>query len=247
MPKKRRRTRRARYDALLFQHLEHVSGRLLVSHPDIVRDLIGRQSGVYALYRKSTLYYVGLANKLTSRLKAHLRDRHKNDWDNFSIYLTNNSKHMKEIESLLLQIAKPKGNKVGGKPSGSENLKRRLGKAVRTKLRNEANLLIGHKRMGSATSRIPRHKSDRSALTYLLPQGGKLRGERNGKTSRAFVRRNGQIRVRGELYSSVSGAGKAAHGRSVNGWFYWKVERSPGNWVRLRDIKRAGVPIIRRK
>jgi hypothetical protein len=166
VPKKRRRTRRARYDALLFQHLEHVSGRLLVSHPDIVRDLIGRQSGVYALYRKSTLYYVGLANKLTSRLKAHLRDRHKNDWDNFSIYLTNNSKHMKEIESLLLQIAKPKGNKVGGKPSGSENLKRRLGKAVRTKLRNEANLLIGHKRIGQIRVPAGAGKAARSVFRF---------------------------------------------------------------------------------
>jgi hypothetical protein len=246
VPKKKRKTRRGRYDALLFQHLEHVPGKLLTLHPDIVRDLIGRQSGVYALYKRNTLYYVGLASKLSSRLKAHLRDRHKNDWDNFSIYLTNNSKHMKEIESLLLQIAKPKGNRVGGKPSGSENLRRRLAKAVRTKLRHEANLLIGHKRKGGLLTRTARLKSDRSALTYLLPQGGRLKGERNGKTAFGVIKRDGQIRVKGVSYSSVSGAGKAAFGRSVNGWFYWKVERSPGNWVRLRDIKRAGVPVIRR-
>ncbi|MGD0145144.1 MAG: DUF4357 domain-containing protein, partial [Rhizomicrobium sp.] len=138
-------------------------------------------------------------------------------------------------------------NRVGGKPSGSENLKRRLSKAVRVKLSHEHNLLIGHKRTAGVATRTARLKSDRGALTYLLPQGGKLKGERWGKNSTGFVKRNGQIRVNGKLYSSVSGAGKAAHGRSVNGWFYWKVERSPGNWVRLRDIKRAGVPVIRRK
>ena len=52
-------------DGWAFQHLEKVSAKLLSTYPDIVRDLIGRQSGVYALYKKDRLYYVGLARKLS--------------------------------------------------------------------------------------------------------------------------------------------------------------------------------------
>lgn len=62
--------RKPQYDALLFQHLEKVSGKLLKECRDIVRDLIGTQSGVYALYKKDKLYYVGLARKLSGRLST---------------------------------------------------------------------------------------------------------------------------------------------------------------------------------
>jgi hypothetical protein len=57
---KTRKPRRLRREALVFAHLERVSKDLLVEHPDIVRKLIGRNAGVYALYRKNKLYYVGL-------------------------------------------------------------------------------------------------------------------------------------------------------------------------------------------
>jgi hypothetical protein len=56
--------RRIRREALVFQHLERVSRKLLEEHPDIVRQFIGRSAGVYALYRKNRLYYVGLATVL---------------------------------------------------------------------------------------------------------------------------------------------------------------------------------------
>jgi hypothetical protein len=43
-----KRPRRLRREALVFQHLERVSRELLVRHPDIVRQFIGRNAGVYA-------------------------------------------------------------------------------------------------------------------------------------------------------------------------------------------------------
>jgi hypothetical protein len=43
------------------------------------------------------------------RLKGHLRDCHKGLWDRFSVYLTSDAEHIKELESLLLRI-------IGTKP-----------------------------------------------------------------------------------------------------------------------------------
>ena len=205
MARKKTRNRKIRYDALLFQHLEKVSGKLLTTYPDIVRDLIGRQSGVYALYKKDKLYYVGLARKLSGRLRAHLRDRHKGCWDTFSIYLTNNDKHMKEIESLLLQIARPVGNKVGGKPSGSVNLKTRLSRAVRVRKREEANALIGRYLKSPGGSKRRARGSDRMTLPFLFPHGARVRGERNGKTSSGRITRDGKVRVKGKSFDSLYG------------------------------------------
>ena len=70
-----------------------------------MREFIGRNAGIYALFRKGRLYYVGLATALRSRLKAHIKNRHGNSWDSFSIYLTIKDQHMREIEALLLRIA----------------------------------------------------------------------------------------------------------------------------------------------
>ena len=37
-------------EALVHQHLENVSRDLLERHPELVRELIGRNAGIYALY-----------------------------------------------------------------------------------------------------------------------------------------------------------------------------------------------------
>ena len=46
------------------QHLERVSWKVMDEYPDVVRDMIRRRAGVYALYRGQKLYYVGLASNL---------------------------------------------------------------------------------------------------------------------------------------------------------------------------------------
>src|SRR3954463_9175374 len=126
-----KRPRRMKREALVFRHLEGVSREFLNRHPDIVRQFIGRNTGVYALYRKNRLYYVGLASALRSRLTAHGRNRHGNQWDHFSIYLTIKDQHLREIEALLLRIAKPRGAKQSGKLAQSRDMKRPIMKAIR--------------------------------------------------------------------------------------------------------------------
>ena len=75
MVRARRKPHRRRRDALVYAHLEHVSRDLLERHPDVVRDFIGRNAGVYALYRRNQLYYVRLANALRHRLILKLMSR----------------------------------------------------------------------------------------------------------------------------------------------------------------------------
>src|SRR5579872_1414644 len=113
---------------LVSQHLEHINVSALEKYQAIIRDYVRRREGVYALYRKGRLYYVGLASDLKWRLGTHLKDRHKEKWDSFSVYLTVTDQHLKELESLMLRVISPKpiGNKQSGKFAVSENLLRKF-------------------------------------------------------------------------------------------------------------------------
>ena len=68
------------------QHLEYINVSALDKYQKIIRAYSRQREGVYALYRKGRLYYVGLASDLKWRLGAHLKDRHKEKWDRFSVY-----------------------------------------------------------------------------------------------------------------------------------------------------------------
>ena len=85
----------ARQAQLVSQHLENISHEALSKYQDVIRTYVRGRQGIYALYRKNELYYVGLAGNLRSRLRAHLRDRHKKLWDRFSVYLTIGDSHLK--------------------------------------------------------------------------------------------------------------------------------------------------------
>jgi hypothetical protein len=128
---------------LVSQHLENISHEALSKYQDVIRSYVRGRQGIYALYRKNELYYVGLARNLRSRLKTHLRDRHKKLWDRFSVYLTIGDSHLKELESLILRTVKPSGNHQSGKFIRSENLRGRLSRYLRARQRLEFNWLIG--------------------------------------------------------------------------------------------------------
>ena len=100
---------------LVCQHLENVSRTVLEEHQDIIREYVRHRQGVYALYRRGKLYYVGLASNLRTRLAHHLKDRHHESWDRFSVYLTIGDSHLRELESLILRIVKPSDKNQQGK------------------------------------------------------------------------------------------------------------------------------------
>jgi hypothetical protein len=236
---KRTRHRRRRREPLVFEHLENASRDLLETHPGVVQQFIGGNAGVYALYKKSKLYYIGLATKLRNRLRAHERNKHGDSWDRFSIYLTIKDQHLREIEALLLRIARPRGAKQRGRLAGSRDMRRRIQNAIRKEVYEEVSSLFGRQTSPVETS----DNGGDSDLARLLPQGGRIRGTLKDKTFRGRVRKGGKVRFNGRSYNSLSLAAKAAVKRPTNGWWFWQIERGKGNWVRLTKIRKAGTPV----
>jgi hypothetical protein len=224
---------------LVSQHLENISHEALSKYQDVIRSYVRGRQGIYALYRKNELYYVGLAGNLRSRLKSHLRDRHKKLWDRFSVYLTIGDSHLKELESLILRTVKPSGNHQSGKFIKSENLRGKLSRDLRARQRQEINWVIGR-----STSPIPKHRRQKVVqkgapiLCAYINRSTKLRATFQGKLVRARVRRNGVIRYQTKDYTSPSQAASAVVKRTANGWTFWKYERAPGDWVRLNELRR---------
>lgn len=236
----RRRSSEGRREALVFTHLERVSKDLLLRHPDVVRDWIGHNSGVYALYRKGRLSYVGLASALLDRLLTHLKNK---KWDQFSIYLTIRDQHLREIEAILLRITRPPDAKNAGKLVQSKDMRRHMQAAIRRKNHVETSSLFGSL---SPPARRLRSRRGESDLIRLLPNGGRLQATNKDTTFRARALKNGKIRFNGKVYSSLSLAAKAAIGRTINGWWFWQIERGRRNWVRLTRVKQDGTPIYLR-
>jgi len=236
----------AKRTPLVTQHLENISREALEKYQHILRGYIRNRQGIYALFRRGKLYYVGLAGNLRNRLKTHLKDRHAKSWDRFSVYLTIGDDHMKELESLLLRIVKPTGNKVKGKFAKSESLLSKLKRDLKKGYEEETKrLLIGKPRKTAASRRPKATKPKKSKATGRRPilaayknLPTKLKARFKGKTYYARVRKDGTISFRGKVYNSPSLASNAFVGHASSGWHLWTYERSPGYWVRLRELKK---------
>jgi len=77
--------------------------------------LMRRYAGVYILYNKKKVHYVGLSKNLLARLKNHLKDKHKGKWDRFTVFRIAAVQYLKDLETLLQYVTLPAGNVVEGK------------------------------------------------------------------------------------------------------------------------------------
>jgi hypothetical protein len=223
---------------LVCQQLENISRQALERYQDIIRRHVRRRQGVYALYRRGKLHYVGLASNLRSRLGHHLRDRHQDSWDRFSVYLTIGDTHLKELEALILRIVKPAGNKVKGKFAKCEDIRKKFAREVRQRQRNELRSLLG-KGVAEEARREEVQELRRPVMANYVNAPMKLRALFKGKTLVARVKRDGLIRFKGKFYTSPSLAAAAAcKRRTCNGWTFWKYERAPGDWVKLNELRK---------
>ena len=229
----------AKQKQLVCQHLENISREILMKYKDIIREYVRRRHGVYALYNKNRLYYVGLASNLRSRLSSHLRDRHANTWDRFSVYLTVGDDHLRELESLVLRIASPSGNKQIGKFSNSENLGNGLKRQLSQFQRVELNRMFRDttaKKAEKPRTRI-KSKGRLPALAPYVKERFRIRFDYKGKRHIARVRSDGTINYRGKIYTSPSKVGNAIAKHGTNGWRAWKFQRAPGDWVYLDELR----------
>jgi hypothetical protein len=78
--------------------------------------------------------------------------------------------------------------------------------------------------------------TDLIALGALEP-GCALVATADGQDVEATLLADGTVEVEGEIYPSLSAAGKAVLGRGVNGWWFWRVQ-TPGGSKRLLQIRR---------
>ena len=216
---------------LVSQYLETISGTALETYQKVIRQYVRGRHGIYALYRRDRLYYVGLASNLRNRLNHHLKDKHKGRWDRFSVYLTIGDTHLKELKSLVLRIVQPIGNAQRGKFRRAQDLKRRLARDITAYYRRELDDVLNRKRIVKANTKP-------TGSRLLLEKRLKLKGLHKQKWYHARLLLNGEISFGGKRYRTPSDAAKAVRGRPSNGWWFWRYERAPGDWVRLRELKR---------
>jgi len=227
-----------RSESLLLGFVEQLSWRVLDEYRDIIRDVIRRKPGVYALYKQDKLYYIGLASNLMSRVNGHLRDRHRGSWDHFSVYLTKDKAHIKPLESLLLRIAKPSGNRVSGGFGRPINLYRFLHRAMSEADADRRARILG----GSVARRLRRRRTRETrgslVLAGLVDRRLALRGRWKRRRLKATLRRDGYISFRGRQYDSPSAAAARAVGHAMNGWKFWHYRLAPRRWVPLGHLRR---------
>jgi len=119
MSKKRKKTR-SKKDEVVGKSAE------FVPRGDDLKDVPNKKmkgSGIYALYNEYGLYYIGLSNSsIRKRLLSH--HRKKKNWTMYSWYQIPRISDVKGIESILLNIINPQGNKQKGRFSSRRKKKK---------------------------------------------------------------------------------------------------------------------------
>lgn len=240
---KKKRSRKAQ---LVYEHLENVSATVLADYLPIIATYVRGKTGIYALYRKKRLYYVGLATNLIGRLKTHFRDRHANTWDRFSIYLTKGDKHLKELETLAIRIAAPQGNRMKGTFVRSENLRRRFRRDIWHYMKQEMDGAFGgHAQKEKQKPQAGTGKKTVKGIVIGEPLTAYIRGRLKirmpykGTIYHGVIRKDGVVRCEKGLFATLSGAAKAIAGqKSMDGWYWWRYQDKNGDWQPVRNLRK---------
>lgn len=224
---------------LVCQYLERVSRSAIEKHQDIIKHFIRKRHGIYALYKNDRLVYVGLATNLKSRLSNHLRDRHSESWNRFSVYITVEGDKLRELETLSLRIANPANNLQSGRFAKAEDLKIAFKKHIQAKQKKELQFIFGSKKYEEPKKIIKKKTKGRKAiLAKYISKPTRIKLIHNGKTIHAHIRRDGIIVLSGKKYYSPSSATRSILKYPVGGWKKWKYQRSPGEWVPIDKLRK---------
>lgn len=216
---------------IIKESLENISRNVFKDHMEIITELIGDSSGIYALYDQNELYYVGRATELKQRVKHHLKDRHDSQWTHFSLYLVKRNDHIGDIESLLIRVAAPVGNRAKPRGRDSKLLRTKLRRLLKQKHKRElAELVPGRKR------KIESSKNDKLELKGLVKKRTSIYRIYKGKEYKAALFPAGFIRFKGKRYYSPSSAALQIIDRgAVNGWIFWRIKDNNDEWVSLKE------------
>jgi hypothetical protein len=201
------------------------------------------EQGLYALYRKNKLYYLGLASNLRNRINHHLKDRHSGKWTHFSLYIIRHPDHIKELESLLLRIAYPAGNNIKGKLNRSANflpvLKRKTKEAA---LEEWQSIFKGFQQAKKIRKGLRKRKLKGKIgkpCKGLFDKGKTIYAHYKDAVYKAHLFRSGSIKFNGKIYDSPSTAGCAVTGgKTMNGWVFWKAKNGQGELMKLSEFRK---------
>jgi len=219
---------------IIIKKIESISKDIFDKFSEPISKLVKGKHGVYALYDEGDLYYVGRAVDLERRVKQHLKDKHKALWTHFSLFFTEKKEYISIIESIIISIAQPVGNKI--KPRGKIDNKdiKVLEKMIKEQQDRERTEMFGKKFIIKASKNKSKHPSLKGYFKKARP----LKKNYKGKEYSATLLPNGTIKFKGKLYTSPTAAAKQIIERkTVNGWTFWFVEDEEGNWVTLNDLK----------
>jgi len=150
--------------------------------------------------------------------------------------------HIKELESLLLRIASPRGNRASGRLVQSVDLRAEL--RSRLKAHNDEKVA---KMMGRSVARRGKPRGSRKKkaarrsgakplpLAGVVPRQRQLRGYYKGYYYFARLKANGTVHYNGEVFNSATGAARAVVGRNINGKRFWHIRDASREWVRLKE------------
>lgn len=150
------------------------------------------------------------------------------------------------MESLVLRIAYPKGNRQRGKLAGSKNIRPLLKRKLNAAWKSRCSELMGKKPVSAKKANTKKKALNKSAkkdkpLKGLLNPYQRIYANYKGKKYRAKVLPNGTIKMipSGKLYDSPSAAGIAVKGgKATNGWSFWKYKDKYGNLVKLAELRK---------
>jgi hypothetical protein len=99
-----------------------------------LKGVLERRAGVYALYQNDKLVRVGLGRNIYWRLKSHAKAK-KLSWNTASLFIIGekNLKFLRDLETAIVRIAKPKYNDQKGRVRDERYLERLLRNSVRMK------------------------------------------------------------------------------------------------------------------
>ena len=192
MPKTKKKTRKSK--PIVTGYLEKIGAKVFDDYSSVITEMIKGHQGIYALYKGDKLYYVGLASNLKSRIKAHKADKHHGKWTRFSLYVIRKEDHIKELESLILRIAYPKGNSVKGKLKESKDLRPLLKNKLKEEWVKKFAEIVGSKKK-ITNQKKTKAKNNKSSLKGLLKNYQRIYCSYKGKEHKAKVLPNGTIEL----------------------------------------------------